>query len=101
MALPFANMIVIALAIPYALRSGAHARAQNFSYALGSAFLYWGTTSICQSFGEHGQMPAWLAAWMAIYSEPASAAERKISSAGQIGWLDALRSRQTWGFVPR
>ena len=64
LALPFANMIVIALAIPYALKSGAHGRAQNFSYALGLAFLYWGVTSICQSFGEHGQMPAWLAAWM-------------------------------------
>jgi MFS transporter, ACS family, aldohexuronate transporter len=41
----------------------------------------------------------WLAAWMAIYREPASAAERKISAAGQIGWLDALKSRQTWGFA--
>ena len=64
LALPFANMIVIALAIPFALRSGTHGRTQNFSYALALAFLYWGMTSICQSFGEQGQMPAWLAAWM-------------------------------------
>jgi lipopolysaccharide export system permease protein len=64
LALPFANMIVIALAIPYALRSGAHGRAQNFSTALALAFLYWGVTSIGQSFGEHGQLPAWLSAWM-------------------------------------
>src|SRR5262249_48849356 len=41
-ALPFANVIVIALAIPYALRSGAQGRTQNFSYALALAFLYWG-----------------------------------------------------------
>ena len=65
LALPFANVIVIVLAIPYALRSAAHARAQNFSYALALAFFYWGVTSVCQSFGEHGQMPAWLAAWAA------------------------------------
>jgi len=64
-ALPFANLVVIALAIPYALRSGAHGRTQNFSYALVLAFLYWGVTSVCQSFGEQGQMPAWLSAWTA------------------------------------
>ena len=65
LALPFANVIVIVLAIPYALRSAAHARAQNFSYALALAFFYWGVASVCQSFGEHGQIPAWLAAWAA------------------------------------
>jgi len=67
MALPFANVIVIVLAIPYALKSAGHARAQNFSYALALAFLYWGVTSICQSFGEQGQMPAWLSAWTANF----------------------------------
>jgi len=67
MALPFANVIVIVLAIPYALKSAGHARAQNFSYALALAFLYWGVTSICQSFGEQGQMPAWLSAWIANF----------------------------------
>jgi len=63
MALPFANVIVIALAIPYALRSGVQGRTQNFSYALALAFLYWGVTSVCQSFGEQGRMSAWAAAW--------------------------------------
>ncbi len=67
MALPFANVIVVALAIPYALRSGVQGRTQNFSYALGLAFFYWGVTSICQSFGEQGQMPAWLSAWMSNF----------------------------------
>ncbi len=67
MALPFANVIVIALAIPYALRSGMHARTQNFSYALALAFFYWGVTSVCQSYGEQGQMPAWLSAWMSNF----------------------------------
>ncbi len=67
LALPFANVIVIALAIPYALRSGAHGRTQNFSYALALAFFYWGVTSVCQSYGEQGQMPAWLSAWMSNF----------------------------------
>ncbi len=65
LALPFANVIVIALAIPYALRSGTHGRAQNFSYALALAFFYWGVTSIFQSVGEQGQLPAWLSSWVA------------------------------------
>jgi len=67
LALPFANVIVIVLAIPYALRSGVQGRAQNFSYALALAFLYWGVTSVCQSYGEQGQMPVWLAAWMSNF----------------------------------
>ncbi len=63
-ALPFANMIVIALAIPYALRSGTQARTQNFTYAIGLAFLYWGVVSFGQSLGEQGTVPPWFAAWM-------------------------------------
>jgi len=62
-ALPFANMVVIALGIPFAVRTGHQGRTQTFSYALALAFLYWGMTSICQSFGEQGRMPAWVAAW--------------------------------------
>jgi lipopolysaccharide export system permease protein len=67
LALPYANVLVIALAIPYALRSGVQGRVQNFSYALSLAFFYWGITSVCQSFGEQGQMPAWMAAWMSNF----------------------------------
>lgn len=63
LALPFANVVVIALGIPFALRMGHKGRTQTFSYALGLAFLYWGMTSICQSFGEQGHMPPWMAAW--------------------------------------
>jgi lipopolysaccharide export system permease protein len=64
-ALPFANMIVIALAIPFAVGMGHQGRTQTFAYALALAFLYWGTTSICQSFGEQGRIPPWTAAWAA------------------------------------
>ncbi|MFA5974874.1 MAG: LptF/LptG family permease [Elusimicrobiota bacterium] len=63
LALPFANVVVIALGIPFAIRQGHKGRTQTFSYALGLAFLYWGMTSICQSFGEQGRIPPWIAAW--------------------------------------
>lgn len=65
LALPFANLIVIALGIPFALKGHQSGRTQTFTYALGLAFLYWGMISVCQSIGEHGRIPAWLAAWMA------------------------------------
>ncbi len=75
LALPWANVVVILLGIPFALRSGKHGRTQTFAYALGVAFLYWGLTSVCQSFGEAGRIPPWVAGWtsnatfsvMAIY----------------------------------
>src|SRR4029077_16165465 len=55
-ALPFAHLVVIALGIPFALRSTHKGRIQTFGYALGMAFLYWGLMSTCQSFGEHGTL---------------------------------------------
>jgi lipopolysaccharide export system permease protein len=63
-ALPFANMVVIAIAIPFAMRSRNQSRTQTFSYALATAFLFWGVTSMFQSLGEQGRLPAWIAAWM-------------------------------------
>lgn len=63
-ALPFAHWVVIVLGIPFALRSSRKGKLQTFGYALGVAFLYWGTVSVCQSFGEQGHLPAWLAAWL-------------------------------------
>ena len=65
-ALPFSNLIVIAIAIPFAMRSSQKTqnRTQTFGYAFGVAFIFWGFTSMCQSFGEQGRIPAWLAAWM-------------------------------------
>ncbi len=67
LALPFANVVVILLAIPFALRSGMQSRTQNFAYALALAFLYWGSISIFQSMGEQGRLPAWVAAWMSNF----------------------------------
>lgn len=41
----------------------------------------------------------WLAAWMIIYREPAKDKVAEQARVKQIGWMDALRSRQTWGFA--
>jgi lipopolysaccharide export system permease protein len=62
-ALPFAHLVVIALGIPFALKSSRKGKIQTFGYALMVAFIYWGTASVCQSIGEQGHIPAWLAAW--------------------------------------
>jgi len=63
-ALPFANLVVIALSIPLAMKSKQRNRAQTFSYAFGIAFLFWGSASVWQSIGEQGHLPAWMVAWM-------------------------------------
>jgi lipopolysaccharide export system permease protein len=63
-ALPFAHLVVITLGIPFALKSARKGKLQTFGYALGVAFMYWGSVSIAQSFGEQGYVPAWVAAWV-------------------------------------
>ncbi len=64
MALPFANVVVVALGIPFAVRQGRKGRLQTFAYALLASFVYWGCVSVFQSFGEQGTLPATLAAWL-------------------------------------
>jgi lipopolysaccharide export system permease protein len=61
--LPFANIIVILLGIPFALKSLQKGNVQTIAYAFGATFLYWGTASIFQSYGEQGYMPSWASAW--------------------------------------
>ena len=64
-ALPFANVLVILLGIPFALNSLRKGNVQTIAHAFGATFLYWGTVSIFQSYGEHGYLPGWLSAWAA------------------------------------
>ena len=66
-ALPFANIVVILLGIPFALSSLKKGNAQTIAYAFGATFLYWGTVSLFQSYGEQGHMPAWISAWAANF----------------------------------
>jgi len=62
-ALPFANVVVILLGIPFALKSLKKGNVQTIAYAFGATFFYWGTVSVLQSSGEQGLLPAWVAAW--------------------------------------
>jgi ACS family hexuronate transporter-like MFS transporter len=41
----------------------------------------------------------WLAAWLIIYRAPAKSTSEEQDALRQIGWLDALQSRKTWGFA--
>lgn len=41
----------------------------------------------------------WLVSWLLIYREPAKAKLEAGESSTQVGWLDALQSRKTWGFA--
>jgi lipopolysaccharide export LptBFGC system permease protein LptF len=62
-ALPFANVVVILLGIPFALKSLEKGSVQAISYACGATFFYWGTVSVFQSLGEQGHLLAWASAW--------------------------------------
>lgn len=66
-ALPFANIVVILLGIPFALSSLKKGSVQTIAYAFGATFLYWGTVSVFQSFGEQGHLPGWVSAWAANF----------------------------------
>ena len=66
-ALPFANVMVIVLGIPFALNRMKGGTAHNLAYAFGATFLYWGAVSVFQSYGEHGYLAAWVAAWGANF----------------------------------
>lgn len=65
LAYPFANLIVCALGIPFALKTRKHSRSHNFAAALGISFLYWWVLSVGQALGNAGYLPAGLGAWLA------------------------------------
>lgn len=62
-ALPFANIVVILLGIPFALGGLKKGSVQAIFYAFGATFFYWGTVSVFQSLGEQGHLLAWVSAW--------------------------------------
>lgn len=65
LAYPFANVIVCALGIPFALKTKKHSRSYNFAAALAISFLYWWVLSVGQALGNEGYLPAGLGAWLA------------------------------------
>ena len=63
LALPWANLIVLLLGIPFAFqKTGGKVKAVGF--ALGVAFLYFGLMQVGRAVGQKLWCPPWLGAWM-------------------------------------
>jgi len=63
LAYPFANPILCALGIPFALKLRKSGRAFNFTLALGICFLYLWLMETSRSMGIAGRIPAFFAGW--------------------------------------
>ncbi|RJP23622.1 MAG: YjgP/YjgQ family permease [Candidatus Abyssobacteria bacterium SURF_5] len=64
-AVPAANIIVIFLALPFALECRRGGLATGFALSLIAALLYYGTFQIGMTLGKGGSLPAVLSAWLA------------------------------------
>jgi lipopolysaccharide export system permease protein len=63
LALPWANLIVLILGIPFAFqKSGGKVKAVGF--ALGVAFFYFGLMQVGRAVGQKTWCAPWLGAWM-------------------------------------
>jgi lipopolysaccharide export system permease protein len=65
LAYPFANLVMCALAIPFAFRSRRTGRTAQLAGALGLAFSFWCVLLVGQALGEAGLLPGLIAAWSA------------------------------------
>jgi lipopolysaccharide export system permease protein len=58
-------IIVMLIGIPFALSfSARYAKMLSFTFALVTAFIYWGITAVGESLGANGYIPPLLAAWL-------------------------------------
>jgi lipopolysaccharide export system permease protein len=64
-AIPAANLIVIFLALPFALECRRGGLTVGFALSLIAAILYYGTFQIGMTLGKGGSLPAVLSAWLA------------------------------------
>ena len=64
-AYPFANLVMCALALPFAFRSRALGRSLHLAAALGLAFTFWMSLLSGQALGDAGFLPGPVAAWIA------------------------------------
>lgn len=64
LAYPFANPILCALGIPFALKLKRSGRAVNFALALAVSFGYLWLLETCRALGLAGRIPALLAGWV-------------------------------------
>ena len=66
-ALPAANIIVVFLALPFALECRRGGLAISFALSLTTALLYYGTFQIGLALGKGGSLPAMVSAWLANF----------------------------------
>jgi len=62
-AYPFANLVMCALALPFAFRSRALGKSLHLAAALGLAFTFWCSLLSGQALGDAGFLPVPVAAW--------------------------------------
>ena len=61
---PFMNLIIIFLGAPLAVRVRRSGFVLGFGISLLMAFVYWSLSQTTRAFGQAGDIPAWLAAWL-------------------------------------
>ena len=64
LAFPFANIVICAFGISFAISIKRGSRALNFAGAIGVAFVYWWFISLGESLGEAGRLSPVAAAWL-------------------------------------
>ncbi len=65
MARPFANIIMVLLGIPFAIKTARTAKVFSFSVSIFTGFLYWGADSLGLALGMNQTLPPLAAAWLA------------------------------------
>lgn len=63
---PFLNITLLFLGLPIALGSESRRMVWNVGISLAVSASLHGTTFVCQSLGQHGQLPPALAAWLPL-----------------------------------
>jgi lipopolysaccharide export system permease protein len=61
---PFMNLIIIFLGAPLAVRVRRSGFVLGFAISLFMSFVYWSLSQTTRAFGQAGDIPAWLAAWL-------------------------------------
>lgn len=65
-AAPFASFIICLLGIPFGVIVKKGGNLVHFATAMCITFVFWWALSMCQSAGEAGMVPPWVAAWAPI-----------------------------------
>jgi len=68
MARPFANIIMVLLGIPFAIKTARTAKIFSFFVSILTGFLYWGTESLGLALGMNQTLPPFMSAWLANFT---------------------------------